>query len=143
MGCDFSPDSNLAFQYALTLAQEFNSELHMAHVIEPPIYKGLFKTATEPKEKMRNDLRSQLKDKLSSLARDEDFAGCTPRTILLTGSPDEELINYSMLNTIDLIVLGVRGRGLAEKLLVGSTTDRVIRSAPCPVLSVRPVVQDV
>jgi nucleotide-binding universal stress UspA family protein len=52
-----------------------------------------------------------------------------------------ELTKYAALNDIDIIVLGVRGHGLAETLLVGSTTDRVVRKASCPVLSVRPMAQ--
>lgn len=141
VGCDFSPDSNLAFQYALSLAQEFQSEIHLVHVIEPPVYKDLFKSAVEPGEKMRQDLRIQLNQKLNQMIPEEIRNWCTPSTLLLAGSPHEELTKYGVLNDMDLIVLGVRGHGLAETLLVGSTTDRVIRKASCPVLSVRPAIQ--
>ena len=63
---------------------------------------------------------------------------CNPVTALLAGQPHEELIKYAVVNDIDLIVLGVRGHSLVETLFVGSTTDRVLRRAPCPVLSVQP-----
>ena len=141
VGCDFSPDSHLAFEYALSLAQECQSELHLAHVIAPPVYRDLFQNAVEPGEKMRHDLRDQLNVSLTNMVPEEVRIWCTPSTILLAGSPPEELIKYAMIHDIELIVLGVRGHGLTETLFVGSTTDRVIRKAPCPVLSVRPMVQ--
>jgi nucleotide-binding universal stress UspA family protein len=63
---------------------------------------------------------------------------CTPQLTLLAGQPYEELTKYAAVHGMDLIVLGIRGHGLVETLLIGSTTDRVLRQAPCPVLSVSP-----
>ena len=62
---------------------------------------------------------------------------CDLRTVLLEGRPDESLMEYAEDRGVDLIVLGTRGHGLIGTLLLGSTTDRVVRRAPCPVLSVR------
>ena len=137
VGCDFSPDSDLAFQYALSLAQEYLSELHVIHVIEPPIYKHML-NATKI-EGVRQDLRAQLKEKLSDMIPQDAHNWCKPVTVLLAGQPYDELTKYAVVNEMDLIVLGLRGRSLMETLLMGSTTDRVIRQAPCPVLSVQPV----
>jgi nucleotide-binding universal stress UspA family protein len=141
VGCDFSSDSDLAFQYALSLAQEFQSELHIAHVIEPPVYEHLLKTPPKPREELRLDLRDELNEKLSNMVPEEARNWCTPKISLLAGQPDEELTKYALVHEVDLIVLGVRGHSLMEGLLIGSTTDRVLRQAPCPVLSVRPTVQ--
>jgi nucleotide-binding universal stress UspA family protein len=58
--------------------------------------------------------------------------------MLLAGRPQEELTKYAILHNLDLTVLGVRGHGLVETLLVGSTTDRVLCRALSPVLCVRP-----
>lgn len=139
VGCDFSSDSSLAFQYGLSLAQEFQSELHLVHVIEPHVYKDLLKLTTELKEEIRQDLRSSLNDKLDRMIPPEAFTWCNPSTNLLAGQPHEEIIKYAVVNKMDLIVMGVRGKGLVETLIVGSTTDRVASRAPCPVLSVRPL----
>ena len=139
VGCDFSPDSSLAFQYGLSMAQEFESELHLAHVIEPPAYKDLLKPALERGEESQGDLRVQLREKLTSMVPEGARAWCIPKTALLGGEPHEELTKYAVVNDVDLIVLGVRGHGLVEKLFVGSTTDRVVCRAACPVLSVRPM----
>lgn len=143
VGYDFSPDSSLAFQFGLSLAQEFQSELHLAHVIEPPIYKDLLKPAREQGEKLQQDLRDRLNEKLTGMVPEDAREWCKPRITLLGGLPHEELTKYAVVNNLDLIVLGVRGQNLVEKLFVGSTTDRVIHRAPCPVLSVRPTVQDI
>jgi nucleotide-binding universal stress UspA family protein len=137
VGCDFSADSTLALEYGLSLAQEFQSELHLAHVIEPPVYEDLIKTRPEYSE-TQQDLRDQLIEKLSSLVPEEARSWCTPVTNLLAGQPDEELVKYAVVRNLNLIVLGIRGQTLVEALGVGSTTDRVIRKAPCPVLSIRP-----
>jgi len=136
IGCDFSADADLALQHGLSLAQEFQSELHLVHVIERPAYPGTAAPAAQTGENFQSALRNQQKAKLSALIPTEASNWCTPKTILLEGQPDEELIGYAVSQQIDLIVLGVRGQGLVEKLFVGSTTDRVIRRTPCPVLSV-------
>jgi len=141
VGCDFSPDSGLAFQYGLSLAQEFQSEVHLAHVIEPAVYKDLLKPAIEEKEGYQKELRKKLREKLTAKVPEEVYNWCTPKTILLAGQPHEELTKYAVVNEVDLIVLGVRGHSLMETMLVGSTTDRVFREASCPVLSVRPTAE--
>jgi nucleotide-binding universal stress UspA family protein len=139
VGCDFSPDSSLAFEYGLSLAQEFESELHLAHVIAPPVYKDLLKPAKEKGDEGRRDLRDLLREELTNMVPEDARAWCIPKTALLGGQPHEELTKYALVNDVDLIVLGVMGHGLVEKLFVGSTTVRVVCRASCPVLSVRPM----
>lgn len=137
VGCDFSSDSALAFRYGLSLAQEFQSEVHLAHVIEPTVYKDLLKPAREEKEKFQQDLRKKLREELTGMVPEDAHNWCTPKTTLLAGQAHEELTKYAVVHDIDLIVLGIRGHSLVETLFVGSTTDRVVRQAACPVLSVR------
>jgi len=60
----------------------------------------------------------------------------------LEGQPYEEIVTYAESKDIDMIVLGVRGHGLVKTLFLGSTTDRVVRGSPCPVLSVSLKVQN-
>lgn len=141
VGCDFSPYSELAFQYGLSLAQEFESEVHLVHVIETPAYKGMMKSSAGQSEDDDKKLHIQIQEKLSLMIPKESFAWCEPKIVLLAGQPHEEIIKHSLLNHIDLIVLGIRGRNLIEALFTGSTTDRVSRQAPCPVLSVCPIVE--
>jgi nucleotide-binding universal stress UspA family protein len=138
VGCDFSTDSSLAVDYGLSLAQEFESELHLVHVIEPPAYKSLLEPEETAGEGSHLDLRDRLAEELSSLVPREALNWCTPIKNLMGGQPHEELTKYAVIHKVDLIILGVRGRSLVEALFVGSTTDRVVRQAPCPVLVARP-----
>jgi nucleotide-binding universal stress UspA family protein len=139
VGCDFSSDSTLALRYALSFAQEFEAELHLVHVMEPSAYQNLSKTVTEAEKGYQNELRKLLSKKLDNLVPEDARNWCVPKTALLDGRADEKIVEYAKQNHIDLIALGVRGHGLVETLFLGSTTDRVARQAPCPVLSVRPV----
>ncbi len=136
VGCDFSKDSALALQHGLSLAQEFQSELHLVHVMEPLVYMDMFKLSAGYGEELQVDIQPQIKDKLKNMVPTEAFNWCTPKTVLLNGPSHEELIRYAKTKKMDLIVLGVRGQGLVERLFIGSTTDRVVRQTPCPVLSV-------
>ena len=138
VGCDFSEDAHLAFQYGLSLAQEFQSELHLVHVKEPAVYSEWIKTSVDLEEVLYHTLNDKIKEKLTKMVPKEASHWCMPKVDILEGKPNEELIGYAKENQISLIVLGVRGQGLVERMFVGSTTDRVVRQAPCPVLSVCP-----
>ena len=163
VGCDFSPDSKLAFDHGLSLAQEFQAELYLTHVIKPTEhielkssdyiniipgdyvhwgtsdYFEMQKKETQENQEKIKALRSRLERQLYFMIPEESKNWCNPHTILLAGEPYKELIKYAKEQDIDMIVLGIRGHTLLEKLLVGSTTDRVIRQSPCPVLAVRPM----
>lgn len=141
VGCDFSPDSGQAFKHALSLAQEFQAELHLAHVIEPPTQPGLNQGDTPVSEEIQQDYRDLLSRKLKEMVPVEARNWCTPKTSLPAGQPYEEIVSYAESKDIDMIVLGVRGQGLVKTLFLGSTTDRVVRRSPCPVLSVSLKVQ--
>jgi len=141
VGCDFSSFSELAFQYGLSLAQDFESELHLVHVIETTSYKDILRSSAGPSSSSEKTLYDQLSEKLSNMIPEESAVWCRPKTILLAGRPYEEIIKYALLNSIDLIILGIRGRNLIEVLMTGSTTDRVSRQGPCPVLSVCPIAE--
>ena len=141
IGCDFSPDSEVAFEHGLSLAQEFQSELHLAHVVETSIYQQLHKTESPVEEELQQEIQTRVIKKLQDMVPEEARNWCKPQTGLLDGHPYEELVKYAEENNIDMIVLGTRGHGLVKSLFIGSTTDRVVRNAPCPVLSVSQKVQ--
>ncbi len=129
VGCDFSPDSKLAVDYGLSLAQEFQAELHLSHVIKPSLY--------ENEREGINQLRDRLEKKLDSMVPEACRDWCTAKTALLDGEPYLALMDYAKAQKMDMLVLGIRGHTLWEKLLVGSTTDRLIRHSAIPVLAVR------
>ncbi len=139
VGCDFSPDSNLALEYGLSMAQEFQSDLYLVHVLEAPIYKDIPKSAMDAREEIRKSLHKQAKEQLENLVPEDAHNWCKPKTRLLAGNAHDEIAKFADIQDIDLIVMGVRGQRLLESLFVGSTTERVIRNTACSVLLVRPM----
>lgn len=137
VGCDFSPDSDLAVEYGLNLAQELESELHLVHVAEYDLLKETAESGRD--QEHRQTITDTLKSDLDALVSEEARIWCNPITTLLAGKVADEIKKYAVINKIDLIVLGVHGRDFIDSLLVGSTTDRITRIGPCPVLAVRPM----
>jgi nucleotide-binding universal stress UspA family protein len=135
VGCDFSGDSSRAVDYGFSLAQEFESELHLVHVMEPFAYMDTI-SPVPVTEEVQSTLTTNLTARLEALVPDDARNWCDARTICLAGKPDEELIRYAALQSADLVIMGFRGRGLVETLLLGSNTDRVLRRSDCPVLTV-------
>jgi nucleotide-binding universal stress UspA family protein len=138
VGCDFSPDADLALAHALSLAQEFQSELHLAHVIEMPTYTEILRPVLEHRQSSSHMIKEYLQGKLDALVPEDARHWCRAVTVLLEGQPYAQLLRYADQAAIDLIVLGTRGHGVIDTMLIGSTTDRVIRHAVCPVFSVAP-----
>jgi nucleotide-binding universal stress UspA family protein len=136
VGCDFSPDSDLAFQQALSLAQEFEADLHLVHVIEPTVSTELLKPDKALSTEIQQGLHQRFTEKLIAMVPQDARNWCTPETRIIEGQPYEALVHYAKTHAMDMIVLGVRGHGLVKTLFLGSTTDRVVRQSTCPVLSV-------
>jgi nucleotide-binding universal stress UspA family protein len=74
-------------------------------------------------------------DKLAAAAREKGVKEV--RTLVAQGKPSHEIMRVAREETIDLIVLGTHGKGVLDQALFGSTTERVVRKSPCPVLTVR------
>jgi nucleotide-binding universal stress UspA family protein len=138
VGCDFSRDAEAALEYSLGLAREFESQLHLVHVVEPSGYRDFLRIQQEKAEEFKKDLYKGVEEKLDALVPHSELDRSRLYTRIFTGKPYAELIRYAKETEIDLIALGIRGHGMVEELLVGSTTDRVIRQSPCPVLSTCP-----
>lgn len=131
VGCDFSPDAELALTFAVGLAEPYQAALCLAHVIKPSRYRD--------KREALPELHSRLEKQLDDMVPVECREWCRAESILLEGDPSVKLMAFAEQRGVDMIVLGVRGHTLLEKLLVGSTTDRVIRQANLPVLVVRQI----
>ncbi|MCP3950933.1 MAG: universal stress protein [Desulfobacterales bacterium] len=138
VGCDFSPAANAALEYGVSLAQEFEAELHLIHVLEPQVYSDFLATALDETHGNTDDIKEQLDRRLTDLITPEVMNWCRVKTVVIEGRPFEAITGYAGERGIDLVVLGVRGHGVVETLFLGSTTDRVIRKSQCPVLSVNP-----
>ena len=122
---DFSAHSDTGLRYALSLAQEYNAELTMLHVIEDSV------GAKDPEK-----VRAEATEKLRGLFGSSGPMGGMVKTHVSIGKPYAEIVRYARETAADLIILGVRGRNVLDLALFGSTTHRVIQQSSCPVLAV-------
>jgi len=133
---DFSDDAELALNYALSFAGEYQSELHLLHVL-PPFPRNESEIAWHPQG--REGTYHQATQRLERAVRADAHSCCTIKHAVSEGQPYREILNYAELNNIDLICLGANGAGFGIHALFGSNVDRVLRQAPCPVLVTRPL----
>jgi len=138
--CDFSPGSQGVLGYALSFAHKFNARLYLLHAVETPLNEDIVDPTDAPYEEVQKFLEDKLLQKLTKLVPEDDIKGCDLKPTLFHGLPGERLCSYATENKIDLIVVGVRHRGAFEKMLIGSTTEAVLRCAPCSVLAIPPAV---
>lgn len=129
---DFSECSRKALTYALSFARQFGASIELIYVVEtPPPIPGLM-DFPQPNVSAAKAAR----EKLAELTLDLDATvRISARTDL--GIPHEEIIRAAEEQNIDLIILGTHGRSGLRRFFLGSTTDRVLRHAGCPVLVVR------
>jgi nucleotide-binding universal stress UspA family protein len=111
--------------------------VHLVHVIEPTVYWGIDSAVKALAEDLERAVEKAVEKKLLGLVPKEAASWCNVEPVLRSGSPHEQIVRHARALEVDLIVLGIRGHGLVDKLMVGSTTNRVIREAHCPVLAVR------
>lgn len=137
VGCDFSADSGRAVEYGFSLAQEFEAVIHLVHVVEPFVYRDTMLPESVKTETL-GEVATGCRQRLGKLVPADAHNWCKVEIACMAGKPFQVLKQYAEAHQIDLIVLGVRGHSLVETMLLGSTTDRVIRNVSCPVLSVCP-----
>jgi nucleotide-binding universal stress UspA family protein len=134
---DFSGDSELALTYGLSLAQEFQSELHLIHVLSQ-VPKALPQEARMASTSPGNAFYTAAK-RLSNVVPAETHMWSEVKQVVSQGLPYREILAYSRENKIDLICIGASGAGFGLWALFGSNTDRILRQAACPVLIARPL----
>ncbi|MDR0549990.1 MAG: universal stress protein [Deltaproteobacteria bacterium] len=135
IACDFSEDSDLALNMGFEMARRLESKLTLATVIDQGQLNQILTTDPQREHAVADRLLNELNSKLGAFTPD-DLKDRTSLAVL-AGHPHEELNKYAILNHVDLIVMGVHGRGFIENLVVGSTTDRLVRLGQFPVLAVR------
>ncbi len=134
---DFSECSEHALDYALALAQLFEAELVLLHVVELPFLPSYSMAGVPdlslPVEQLEETGRQRMEKML------EECRESYPRVEadIRTGAPFVEVIDFARENEMDLVVMGTHGRSGLKELLIGSVAEKVVRKAPCPVLTVR------
>ncbi len=136
---DFSELSLVALAYAKEWAVTFNAQLYCLHVVDEAYqYWTAMGPETIPIGPAVEDVMSMAEGQMQRFA-DEHLVGLKyqPVTAVVMGRPFAEIINYARENSIDLISIATHGRSGLSHALLGSTTEKLIRKAPCPVLTVR------
>lgn len=129
---DFSDCSTHALRFARDLAAPFQAELLLLYVVEPAVYPAELGVVVN----IEQDLAERGAQQLTELAQRE-LPGVQYKTLVENGIAEGEITRVAETEQVDMIVMGTHGYGGIKHLLLGSTTERVIRSAPCPVLTVR------
>jgi universal stress protein A len=136
---DFSECAQTALRYALGLATQFEAELTLAHVVEQIVYPGDWMYPPLALSDFATEKRDQVLDKMKSLVKDPEV---NVRHVVRVGRAWQEVIELAKENKTDLIVLATHGYTGLKHVLLGSVAEKIIRHAPCPVLTVRPDERD-
>jgi nucleotide-binding universal stress UspA family protein len=136
---DFSPPSLEGLQNALELVEKFDAELIVIYVIEPPGWSGL---AYSPPISNLTDITKALKEEavknLNKLQSKMIPGHVRYRLLTVEGKPAEEIVKLATEESAGLIVIATHGYSGFHRFVFGSVTERVVRTAKCPVLTVRP-----
>jgi universal stress protein A len=138
---DFSPASDAALDYARMLSATFGSALQLLHVIDDPTGASEFVPDgfAVPTEELRTGLAEHARKRLGTLMSVVDRSRLHAHAETLFGTPAQTIVDYATATSTDLIVMGTHGRTGLAHLLMGSVAEQVVRTAPCPVLTVRQV----
>jgi nucleotide-binding universal stress UspA family protein len=134
---DFSAYSKEALKYAIPFARKFKAEVILLHVVEPAIYPADFNFGQVGIPAIEDELRSKANEELQKLVDQEVKRRARSSVLIKVGKPFLEIITTARDERIDLIIMATHGHSGIEHILFGSTAERVVRKAHCPVLTVR------
>jgi nucleotide-binding universal stress UspA family protein len=134
-GVDGSANSLRALEQALQLSKQFSSELVVVYVVHIPVTSYSYDVLGSLS--IFGKLEEEGKASLAKCAEVASQAGVPIRTILLNGDPAQGILDTAAKEGADLVIVGSRGTGTLERLLMGSVSERVVRFSKCPVLVVK------
>jgi nucleotide-binding universal stress UspA family protein len=135
---DFGKTSEQALEYGRHLARQFGARLHVLHVTENVVAFAGAEVPVAAVQEVESALTASAERKMAALVTTDDrtsFPVVTSVRSALSAAAD--IVEYARANQVDLIVMGTHGRGPIGHLFMGSVAERVVRWAPCPVLTVR------
>lgn len=136
---DFGDAAANALAYGREFARRYDATLHVVHVVDD-VGARLLASAGLPYDvaPLQADLDQLERRRLEDLLTEEDQRELRIRLLQrVSTSPARAIVEYAADAKIDLIILGTHGRGAISHLVMGSVAERVVRTAPCPVLTVR------
>jgi universal stress protein A len=136
---DFSAPSNAALALAKRMAATSGASLHLIHVLEDPFAAAAHAAEVNlaPPAGLRESWLEGAKALLEAQLTPDERASLRSTQLVVFGAPAREIVDQAAANDIDLIVMGTHGRGSIQHMLMGSVAERVVRTALCPVLTVR------
>lgn len=134
---DFSESSDAAVAYGCSLAKKLKATVHLLHVVENPhLGPGGATLWNYSLPALKERLEEEAEERMAKLASQHEKELTIERSARV-GTPWVEIVDEARQRSIDLIVMGTHGHGAVAQALLGSVADRVVRQAPCPVLTVR------
>jgi nucleotide-binding universal stress UspA family protein len=138
---DFSDYSKGALKYAVNFSNFFKAELILIYVVEPVIYPPDFSMGQIAIPSMNTEWNTRANEELNKLAKTEIPPEIKVSVLVKTGKPFVEIIETAQEENVDLIIIATHGHTGMEHILFGSTAEKVVRKAPCPVLTLREPVK--
>lgn len=130
---DFSPSSEYAMQYALSIAERHGATVELLHITEPSTYAN---DALQEDDKLSETFKEHLYNRLHDISLSADST-VPIKTNVITGIAYAEIVNRAKTWPADLIVIGTHGRTGMKHMLIGSVAEKIIRISSCPVCTVR------
>jgi nucleotide-binding universal stress UspA family protein len=132
IGFDGSSQAEKATEIGVSLAQSLDSKVLLFSVARPPEPATMVELSA-----MLDDAREHFEEKFKKIVQRAKELNVELATDIAVGHPVEQIVHRAETDKIDLIVLGRRGMSRFEKMIVGSTSEKVLRYAHCPVMVVR------
>jgi len=135
---DFSEPSIVALDYGREVARTYEATLHVLHVVEDLRWRYATDMAPTALVGIQEDVEASARARLDAFLTDEDRSQLRAHAMVVTAvAPSEAIVAYAKAEAVDVIVMGTHGRNGLAHLFMGSVAERVVRLAPCPVLTVR------
>jgi len=139
---DFSPHAEKALWYAWSLARLFHAYLHILHIVDIPIHPEHYAVNLNLTGEFGHELTLRSQEELERMIAPFQPAHVKHRIVVEFGRAYNEIVEFATAHETDLIVMGTQGLSGLKKFFLGSTTAKVVRHAPCPVLTVKPGERD-
>ncbi len=135
---DFSPSAEHALPYAASFAKEYGAKLFVLHVVEDLTNVAYFEVFQTPlPANFLKDVEALAQKQMDELLKRDQLKGLDVQGVLRRGAPHVEILTAAVELQADLIVIATHGHSALQQVLFGSTAEKVVRKAPCPVLSIR------
>lgn len=133
---DFSEYANGALAYVAEFARKFGAQIVLVHVVPVPTYTGGYEIAVDMTT-LNESMEAAARERMKGLIAKLEAESLSVVSEIRLGAAFVEIIDAARTHQVDLIILATHGWGAFKHVLLGSTAERVVRKAPCPVLTVR------